>query len=600
MNYISKTIFKAILILAVFASTAWAGQVLPALGGITGGGTGALDAIYSAGDPPKYAALATGDMCLVSDPTNRITTFYMFYIDTSPQAEDAPIVVVPDEESSGVAYTGNGAWLLMDFRQREITTPKQSGVPGDFYLYEANSTDTDTAGFQGAASMTANTSYRGKFPNAGPTAAGAIASWAASSDGDGTPADPYIHLWSWIYLNDSAGNGATTSIWSADKTFDELALKLDSSSTLNDDNVAFDDADNLWTATAVGPALEELNDSINAGACNGTGAKVHWSQLLGVPAGFADGTDDGSGSVSLGGDGTPDGQIQIANDANDALAADDDFYFDNDILYVPQITEPAASDPFAHFNETDGTDWWIGIDDTGNSFEFRTNATVGNSVQMELDEDGDLHVTGDLDVNGGALQVGDGTYSWGHTPAVGFEGALEVDGVSYLDGGAVLGAKLTLFNSDDPDVSATGDITLDTDGWLRVYQNSLQKAVPLQEEIHVTVVSPNDLADSERDAFWFWSNESGMSFIVTGWKAWSDTDDTTLNIEEIDADGQNNATVDAVEIATNGTGCFTGSDATITGATIENGHLLVLDFDDTDTPGQVKITIYGYYAADVN
>lgn len=37
------------------------------------------------------------------------------------------------------------------------------------------------------------------------------------------------------------------------------------------------------------------DDSINAGVPNGSGAKVHWSQLLGVPAGFADGSDDGGG-----------------------------------------------------------------------------------------------------------------------------------------------------------------------------------------------------------------------------------------------------------------------------------------------------------------
>jgi hypothetical protein len=77
---------------------------------------------------------------------------------------------------------------------------------------------------------------------------------------------------------------------------------LTDASTLDDDLVAFDDTDGLWTATLIGPALEELNDSINAGAPNGTGAKVHWSQLLGVPAGFADGTDDGGGGGSPGGD----------------------------------------------------------------------------------------------------------------------------------------------------------------------------------------------------------------------------------------------------------------------------------------------------------
>lgn len=41
------------------------------------------------------------------------------------------------------------------------------------------------------------------------------------------------------------------------------------------------------------------DDSINSGVPNGSGAKVHWSQLLGVPAGFADNSDDGGGGGSL-------------------------------------------------------------------------------------------------------------------------------------------------------------------------------------------------------------------------------------------------------------------------------------------------------------
>lgn len=65
--------------------------------------------------------------------------------------------------------------------------------------------------------------------------------------------------------------------------------------SLTGTKVGFADTDNLWTATNVQAALEEMNDSINAGAPNGTGAKVHWSQLTGVPAGFADGSDDGTG-----------------------------------------------------------------------------------------------------------------------------------------------------------------------------------------------------------------------------------------------------------------------------------------------------------------
>jgi hypothetical protein len=158
--------------------------------------------------------------------------------------------------------------------------------------------------------------------------------------------------------------------------------------------------------------------------------------------------------------------------------------------------------------------------------------------------------------------------------------------------------SLEIPNGADPDITVEGQISYETDieqirGFDGTQQVSLARKI---EDIQVTVTLPNDLADSERDAFWVWENVSGMSFVVTGWSAKSDTDDTTLNLEEIDGDGQNNATVDAVEIATNGTGLFYASDTTITAATIENGHVLVLDFDDTDTPGQVKIVVYGYFS----
>ena len=57
--------------------------------------------------------------------------------------------------------------------------------------------------------------------------------------------------------------------------------------------VSFSDPDNNFTATNVDAALAELNDSINGGIPNSATAKVHWSQIDGMPAAFADGTDDG-------------------------------------------------------------------------------------------------------------------------------------------------------------------------------------------------------------------------------------------------------------------------------------------------------------------
>lgn len=61
-----------------------------------------------------------------------------------------------------------------------------------------------------------------------------------------------------------------------------------------DRTIGFADTDSNWTAAYVGTALEEMDDSINGGVPNSATYKVHWSQLGGVPAGFADGTDDGS------------------------------------------------------------------------------------------------------------------------------------------------------------------------------------------------------------------------------------------------------------------------------------------------------------------
>lgn len=56
------------------------------------------------------------------------------------------------------------------------------------------------------------------------------------------------------------------------------------------------------TQDAVRDWVEGLKTSINSGIPNGSGATVHWSQLTGVPAGFADGTDDGAGGGVAAGD----------------------------------------------------------------------------------------------------------------------------------------------------------------------------------------------------------------------------------------------------------------------------------------------------------
>jgi len=171
-------------------------------------------------------------------------------------------------------------------------------------------------------------------------------------------------------------------------------------------------------------------------------------------------------------------------------------------------------------------------------------------------------------------------------------------------------ASFEIPNGTDPDLTVMGQLSVDSDGAnevndvvLRVTDTGGDTQYALAEVIRTvqaTIVKPNDLADATRDACIIWSNETGMSFVVTKIEAWSGTDDTTLNVEETDADGANNATVDALEIATNGTGLFYATETAITAATIEANHVLWLDFDDTDDPAWVKVSICGYFIADVD
>ena len=162
----------------------------------------------------------------------------------------------------------------------------------------------------------------------------------------------------------------------------------------------------------------------------------------------------------------------------------------------------------------------------------------------------------------------------------------------------------------DPDVDASGELGIDTDGanepndvvlrTASVSGNQQYALARVQFEICKTIITPNSMADATRDACPIWENNTGMSYVITKIRAWSDTDDTTLNVETVDSDWDNNATVDAIEIATDEVANFSVEETTITAATIAADSLIVLDFDDTDDPGWVMITICGYFLSNVD
>lgn len=90
-------------------------QIIPCSGALSGGGEGALDSLFAGGytnaGVTYYAALLAGDTVFYHN--GGIPIYYRWVEETSPQTELAPDIIVPDFQSDGVPYTGNGAWHLV-------------------------------------------------------------------------------------------------------------------------------------------------------------------------------------------------------------------------------------------------------------------------------------------------------------------------------------------------------------------------------------------------------------------------------------------------------------------------------------------------------
>lgn len=185
----------------------------------------------------------------------------------------------------------------------------------------------------------------------------------------------------------------------------------------------------------------------------------------------------------------------------------------------------------------------------------------------------------------------------------------EADGDTYTGAHDFGGAtSIEIVNAADPDVDAAGEITQDTDGGnetgdvsIRGFDGANQFLVAKKlKTLNFTLISPDTI--DAADLIPVWHNTSGFTFTIVEWKAWSDDDDVSLEIEELtdQTDYTARTQVDAVEIATDGTGVFYASDGTITHAAIEHDHSIAIDFDATDTPDYVQIAITGWYNSDVD
>ena len=157
-----------------------------------------------------------------------------------------------------------------------------------------------------------------------------------------------------------------------------------------------------------------------------------------------------------------------------------------------------------------------------------------------------------------------------------------------------------LTGDDDPDVAVTGQISYDTDRWIRIFDGTYQVGIPIDFSIIKIIAEPDNLA--EADFLPLWVNETGMTFNITQIKAWCDLDDFDFTLKECSGtDFTSLTTIEAVTVSTNGTGVYytTVASGSIDHATIEDGHLIGYD-NSTDIADFVIIHIKGYFDGNVN
>lgn len=147
----------------------------------------------------------------------------------------------------------------------------------------------------------------------------------------------------------------------------------------------------------------------------------------------------------------------------------------------------------------------------------------------------------------------------------------------------------------DPDLDTAGQIGHDTDGanetgdsTLRGYDGSNQFLYASKlKYINKTLIEPDQIDGA--DLIPIWLNTTGMTATFVEWHAFSDDDDVSLEFECLTdrTDFTAITTMDAVEIATDGTSVYYANDTTWTSATVAHDDLLAVDVDQSDTPDYV-------------
>ena len=166
------------------------------------------------------------------------------------------------------------------------------------------------------------------------------------------------------------------------------------------------------------------------------------------------------------------------------------------------------------------------------------------------------------------------------------------------------GGVFELPNGDAIDTSANeGEFGFDTDGWLRINHGTIEKGLPVDENISVTILQPDD-AD-EGDTIPLWCNFSGMSFEIHTIYAMADADDADFDLESAPyTDFTDLTEIESIQVSTDSTGVYTytigaGAGTDIDEGTIPTGECIIYE-PTADDLEFVTVTILGYYLGDVD
>ena len=225
-----------------------------------------------------------------------------------------------------------------------------------------------------------------------------------------------------------------------------------------------------------------------------------------------------------------------------------------------------------------------------------------NKVDLTIHHAGVLTLYDASDDTLVSMVVGDGTTVLGVTGTINAT-ALQEGGVAVITEADMPAAGA------DPDVDAAGEIGRDTDGANETGDSSLRGHDGAAQFLYAakikyldfTLIEPDQI--DAYDLIPIWLNTTGMTATFLEWHGFSDDDNVSLEFECLTdrTDFTAITTMDAVEIATDGTGVYYASDATWTSATVAHDDLLAVDFDGaTDTPDYVKLSTSYWLNSDID